>query len=116
MLMLAQSLKIHTGNGHLMGGEPLLVICPEHAFILSRDGVTKEQLAAYLWQHSRIPAGEFPASYYRDDVEPLEDPNWIPVCQSPDRFIILVGGGAGRHSMYIPAFAASYSVTREIVS
>ena len=114
MLMLAQSLKIHTGNGHLMGGEPLLVICPEHAFILSRDGVTKAQLAAYLWQHSRIPTAEFPDSYYRDEVEPLEDPNWIPVCQSPDRFIILVGGGAGRHSMYIPAFAASYSVTREI--
>ena len=116
MLMLAQSLKIHTGNGHLIGGEPLLVICPEHAVILSRDGITKAQLAAYLWQHSRIAATEFPDSYYRDEVEPLDDPNWIPVCQSPERFIILVGGGAGRHSMYIPTFAASYSVTREILA
>ena len=115
MAMLAQSLKIHTGNGYLIGGEPLLVICPEHASILSRDGVTKAQLKAYLWEHSQIARHEFPQSYYRDDVEPLEHPNRIPLCRTPDQFIIAVGGGAGRHSMYIPTFGASHSVTREIV-
>ncbi|MEE8301109.1 MAG: hypothetical protein V3S24_01610 [Candidatus Tectomicrobia bacterium] len=114
MQILAQSLKIHAGNGHLMGGEPLLVVCPEHAFILHRDGISKPQLKHYLWQHARIPSSEFPDSYYRDEVEPLDDPNWIPLCYTPDQFIIIVGGGAGRHSMYIPTFAASYSVTREI--
>ena len=114
MHMLARSLKIHTGNGHLIGGEPLLVICPEHAFILSRDGVTRSQLKAYLWEHSRLLPSDFPASYYRDEVEPLDDPDWIPLCRTPDRFIILVGGGGGRHSMYIPTFAASYSVTRAL--
>lgn len=115
MHMLAHSLKIHTGNGHLIGGEPLLVICPEHAFILSRDGVTKRQLQGFLWTHSQIPWDEFPASYYRDDVEPLENSDRIPLCRTPDQFIIIVGGGAGRHSMYIPTFGASHAVTREIV-
>jgi hypothetical protein len=116
MQMLAQSLKIHAGNGHLIGGEPLLVICPEHAFILQRDGIDKAQLKHYLWQHSRIARSEFPVSYYRDEVEPLDDPDWFPLCRAADQFIIVVGGGAGRHSMYIPTFAASYSVTREIGS
>lgn len=55
MQMLAQSLKIHTSNGHLIGGEPLLVICPEHTSILSREGVAKRQLQAFLWTHSQIP-------------------------------------------------------------
>ncbi|ETX09031.1 MAG: hypothetical protein ETSY2_01865 [Candidatus Entotheonella gemina] len=115
MRMLAQSLKIHTGNGHLIGGEPLLVICPEHASILSREGVTKDQLRTFLWRYSQIPRSEFPQSYYRDDIEPLDDPDRIPLCRTPDSFIIVVGGGAGRHSMYIPTFGASHSVTREIV-
>ncbi len=114
MLMLTQSLRIHAGNGHLIGGEPMLTICPEHADILNRDGITKQQLKAYLWEHSRIPASEFPESYYRDEIEPLDDPNWIPLCKKPDQFIIIVGGGSGRHTMYIPTFAASTSVTREI--
>ncbi len=114
MHMLAQSLRIQTGNGHLIGGEPLLVICPEHASILSREGVTKDQLRAFLWQHSQISCHDFPQSYYRDDVEPLVDPDRIPLCRTPDQFMIAVGGGAGRHSMYIPTFGASHSVTREI--
>jgi hypothetical protein len=114
MQILAQSLKIHAGNGHLIGGEPLLVICPEHAFILQRDGIGKAQFKQYLWQHSRIARSEFPASYFRDEIEPLDDPDWFPLCRTPEQFIIVVGGGAGRHSMYIPTFAASYSVTREI--
>ena len=29
---------------------------------------------------------------------------------------IIVGGGAGRHSIYIPTFAASISITREITN
>ncbi len=115
MQMLAQSLKIHTGNGHLIGGEPLLVICPEHTFILSREGVSKRQLQEFLWTHSQILREEFPASYYRDDVEPLENPDRIPLCRTPDQFIIVVGGGAGRHSMYIPTFGASHAVTQEIM-
>lgn len=114
MQLLARSLKIHAGNGHLIGGEPLLVICPEHAFIIQRDGIDKAQLKQYLWQHSRIARAEFPASYFRDQVEPLDDPDWIPLCRTPEQFIIVVGGGAGRHSMYIPTFGASYSVTRAI--
>ncbi len=68
----------------------------------------------YLWEHSRIASIDFPETYYRDEVEPLDDPNRVPLCKSPDQFIIVVGGGAGRHSMYLPTFAASYSVTREI--
>lgn len=114
MRMLAQSLKIHTSNGYLMGGEPGLVVCPEHVSILRRDSVTKEQLKAYLWEHSRIPLAEFPDSYYRDEIEPLDDPHWVPLCRTPEQFIVLVGGGAGRHSMYIPSFGASQAVTHEI--
>ena len=114
MRMLAQSLKIHAGNGHLIGGEPLLVLCPEHTFIVNRDGVTKRQLKQYLWEHSRIPIAEFPESYYREGIEPLDDPNWFPLCRKSDQFMIVVGGGAGRHSMYIPTFGASTSITREI--
>ena len=83
---------------------------------LKANGVTKQQLKEYLWEHSRIPASAFPDSYYRDEIEPLDDPNWVPLCKKSDQFIIIVGGGAGRHSIYIPTFAASISITRVITS
>jgi hypothetical protein len=110
--MLAKSLITLGSNGYLIGGEPLLVVCPEHAAILRRDGISKQALKEYLWNHSRVATDAFPASYYRDQVEPLSDPTSVPLCSGPDRIIVVVGGGAGRHSLYVPSFGASTSVTR----
>jgi hypothetical protein len=114
MHMLANSLKIMGSNSYLIGGENLLTICPEHAAILKRDKVSKQELKEYLWNNTWMPAGDFPESYYRDEVEPLADPDWVPLCADPDGIIVIVGGGAGRHSMYIQSFGATKSVSREI--
>ncbi len=114
MHMLDNSLKTMCSNSYLIGGEILLTICPEHAAILKRDKISKQELKDYLWNHTLLPAADFPESYYRDEVEPLADPDWVPCCSDPGGIIIIVGGGAGRHSMYIQSFGATQSVTREI--
>jgi hypothetical protein len=112
--ILAKSLVSLGSNGYLIGGEPLLVVCPEHAALLRHDGISKQALKQYLWTHSQVAVDAFPATYYRDRVEPLVDPLWIPLCSGPDRIMVVVGGGAGRHSLYVPSFGASTSVTRAI--
>jgi hypothetical protein len=38
----------------------------------------------------------------------------LPVAAAPDGINIIVAGGPGTHSAYIPVFANSRSVTREI--
>lgn len=40
----------------------------------------------------------------------------LPICPSPDRFGILVAGGPGTHSIYVPSVAdTSRAVAREVV-
>ena len=75
MHMLANSLKIMGSNSYLVGGEILLTICPQHAAILKRDKVSKQELKEYLWNNTWNPAEDFPESYCRDEVEPLADPD-----------------------------------------
>ena len=40
----------------------------------------------------------------------------IPVAPAPDGIGLIVAGGPGTHSVYIPAFGNTRSVTREIES
>jgi len=75
MHMLANSLKIMGSNSYLVGGDILLTICPQHAAILKRDKVSKQELKEYLWNNTWNPAEDFPESYCRDEVEPLADPD-----------------------------------------
>jgi hypothetical protein len=51
----------------------------------------------------------FPGRY---DDKPPETP--VPPCQSADDVMVIVLGGAGKHSMYIPTFGETRSVTRAL--
>ena len=42
-------------NNAYLHGEPVLALGPEHAAILARDGLSKDDVRRYLWQHARIP-------------------------------------------------------------
>src|SRR5499426_988126 len=44
-------------NEYTHGGEPWLIISPEHVDILKRAGVSKAELKRRLWDRSKMPAG-----------------------------------------------------------
>jgi hypothetical protein len=87
-----------------------LVIClgPEHANILGREGVTRNDIREYLFEHARVPLDRVteehlarrkatPAQYGEfDGVSP------IPVVKAKENFLITVVGGAGLHSTWMP--------------
>lgn len=110
---------INTGcNNFVMGqeGEPLLALCPSHAGILARDGYTKQQIKEYLFQEARVPLDWFP-DYSRDryTTSGRVINGAVPLASSPEQFmIVVVGGEGGLHSVFIPTFGDTWSVTRRI--
>jgi len=101
-----------TMTGGLASGvtstEVLWVICPEHAAILARDGMIKDKLRAELFALARVPHNKIAA----ENLELLAKrrPQWfkpgekheVGVVDRCEDIWIVVAGGAGAKSAYIP--------------
>jgi hypothetical protein len=102
--------------------EPVIMFCPEHAATVADGGYSKNDVKQYLYEHARVPLGKFsdenrerrlrvtfPERFATAGPEAL-----VPMCQSPQDFIVIVVGGAGKHSAVIPTFGNERSVTRAL--
>jgi hypothetical protein len=92
-------------NNAYLYGQPTIAFGPEHAAILAADGYTKDAIREYVFDHVRLPralwqqggmAGMF------EDRFPLED--HVPIVKTPEDLVIVVVGGFGRHSCWLPTF------------
>ncbi len=108
-----------TGTNNMThGGQALLMMCPEHAAILSRSGWTVSDIQHYLFEHARIDMTRIPRGFrsYLESRRPKwGDNDRYPVTDSPDDYQILVVGGTGIHSVYLPSFGSTRSVTEPLV-
>jgi len=100
-------------------GEPILCLGPEHAAIIAKDGLSKDDIRSFLFTHARVPlelwksAGMYGMGYGSEDLFPGE--NAIPLVSKKEHFMIIVAGGAGRHSCWMPTFGGmTKSVTKAI--
>ena len=101
-----------TMTGGLASGvtstEVLWVICPEHAAILERDGFSKDKLRIELFARARVPYDNIAD----ENLELLAKrrPLWfksgavreVGVVDRPEDIWLVVAGGAGAKSAYIP--------------
>jgi hypothetical protein len=122
LLTLAHSMTIAgtMGGRHLLGGgEPLLIITPEHAGLIAQD-YTRRQAQQFLFDTARLPLQHLPpetAKRIRDDrrtegVNPEAD---IRIADCPEDIMLVVVGGAGIKSAYIPTWGGTTrAVTRPI--
>ena len=103
-------------------GEPHLVLSPEHAATIARDGWAKHDVKRFVYDHARIPrhVHRDQGMFHEDDgglprhARRLRDEQSIPIAASPERVLVTVTGGAGRHSLFHPSFGDTESVTRAI--
>jgi len=105
------------GNNNMLyqKGEPLVVIGPEHAAIIARSGFSKQAVKHFLHEKARIPRRLFSKKHQQDQFSEFSDDALIPVTPKEDDFMIIVAGGAGKHSVFCPSFGLfTTSVTREI--
>ncbi|MBS04392.1 MAG: hypothetical protein CMQ24_17025 [Gammaproteobacteria bacterium] len=90
-------------------GPYFVVIGPEHAQTLARDGWQIDSMREAIYERSRVPAArvskENQASYEGQDI-PVEDGHYY-LTPSPEDIHIVVAGGPGKHSAYIPSFGGT---------
>ena len=95
-------------------GEPLVVIGPEHASTIASSGFSKQDVKHFLFEKARVPKAQFSLKHQQDRLAEFPDGAIIPVATEENAIMIIVAGGAGKHSMFLPSFADTLSVTKEI--
>ena len=121
--VIAETMVHPPSNEYVHGGEPWLVICPEHADIFTRGGWKKADVKRELWERSKMPVKSLAAKEIErakasrtDELGELTPETLLPISPKPEDVWLVVAGGAGTHSVYVPCFGNSRAITREIVS
>ncbi|MBI3108900.1 MAG: hypothetical protein HYY95_25570 [Candidatus Rokubacteria bacterium] len=114
---LAQCMTAHGTNTMQLGGEVVLLLCPEHAEILARDGLGRQEIQQELYRRAVTPAAWFtephlrmlrakrsryPAAVQTEEIHALD---------SPESLLIIVAGGDGPHSVIAPTFGDTSAIT-----
>ena len=100
---------------------PVLVLSPEHASTLARDGIGKRDIQNAVFERARIPLTRFA----KRSAEGLKhrrsrwfsevgDEKHIGVADKPGDVHIFVAGGAGIHSLFVPTAFSFRPVTKKI--
>lgn len=111
-------------NAYIWDTDVMLILSPEHAAMIAKDGWTKDDVRRYLYEFARIPyyVGERKyKTWYNVEgriprwaVPPSAD-SLMPIINNWKDIQIVVAGGSGKHSIYVSSFAAkSRMVTKEI--
>ncbi|MFC1917886.1 hypothetical protein ACFLXH_04460 [Chloroflexota bacterium] len=121
ILITSAATMATAGNNNLTyyTGEPILVLGPEHAATVKKDGFTKEQVKDFIFEHAKLPVAKLSEENQRYRQDPNCDfgefahSDMAPVGRRKD-IVVMVAGGEGKHSMFVPTFGLSYSVTKLI--
>jgi hypothetical protein len=109
--------SIGCNNAYTRGSDLFVGVCPDHARILADHHFGKRDVQEYLFNAARIPSGRWKGRAL-DGVNPrprwfeaLDDEMGIPMVDDPDDLHIVVVGGPGLHSCWIPTFGVCRSHT-----
>ena len=102
------------GSNNILGkGEPVLVFGPEHAATVADEGITREEVQEYLWEHARFPASRLSPEFLSAVNDRMgggsscRRTQWmilLPITDRPEEIHIIVAGGPGKHSCWMPTF------------
>src|SRR3989475_515020 len=111
-----------TGSNNIyLGGEPLIVLGPEHAQTFATGGWSKADVKRAIWERARVRLDRF-SPENRERFAVIDPARFgdrlladeVALCASPDDLMVIVAGGPGKHSAIIPTFGATRSVTVRI--
>ena len=105
-----------------MGVPVLLCLGPEHAREIADAGFSRKSLQQYLFEHCRLPVGHlrgrgyFAPGCWPESIDPDDDAALVPMVSDPQRFWIVVAGGDGRHSAWMPAWNVCEGATERVIT
>ena len=110
LTMLSSGLAGMAVNHVLYGGYSTLILCPEHAEALAKDGYSRRDVQQALVDRSWVGYEGFPEpskeTLLRKRPQYFVDgpPTTVPAFDSAEHLTIIVAGGPGPHSVLCPAF------------
>lgn len=119
--VIADSMTFPTSNDYHFGGQPWVILSPEHAEVLKLAGLTKAEVKRRLWEQSMLLAARFAAKDYArarhtrgPELGAVEPHTRLPISVTAEDIGIVVAGGPGTHSVYVPTFGQTRAVTRAV--
>jgi hypothetical protein len=115
---IAATMATPGANTAYRGGDQYLAIGPEHARVLADSGYTRRRAQEYLYENARVDATRVgdeklqEASLWGGYRLRLEE--WghrVPIARAPEDIRLVVAGGTGKHSAWMPTFGATWSQT-----
>ena len=122
LTMCAGTIANTGSNNAYYDGQPVMAFGPEHAQTVASGGMTKAEVKKWLWASATIPLSKFS----KEGIErrfrrkladkfataPLDAP--VHMWGKPEDLIIVVTGGAGKHSQWVPTFGNTRAATRAL--
>jgi hypothetical protein len=122
LTMVAGTMAITGSNNAYYAGQPVMAFGPEHAATVAGGGMSKADVKQWLFEHATIPLSKFSNEgierrFRRKQAEkyanaPLDAP--VHMWAKPEDLIVIVTGGAGKHSQYVPTFGITRAATRAL--
>lgn len=120
--VIASTMAHPTSNEYVHGGEPWLMLSPEHAEVLKRGGLSKADFKRELWESCKMPVSQLGQKELErarasrtKELGELRPDTLLPISLRPEDIHLIVAGGPGTHSVYVPCFGNSRAVTREVI-
>jgi hypothetical protein len=121
--VFAETMQHPPSNEYCYGSEPWLVLSPEHAEILKAGGLTKLEAKRRLWELSKMPAGRMTekdllrvTAARGKELGEIRPDTLLTIAFRPEDIRLIVAGGPGTHSVYVPCYGNTCAVTREIAA
>ncbi len=121
--VIAETMVHPPSNEYVHGGEPWFILGSEHAEIFRCEGWDKARVKRELWQRSKMPVKQLSFNEIErarasrtPELGILTGDTLLPISPRPEDIQLIVAGGPGTHSVYVPCFGNSRAVTRRIES
>jgi hypothetical protein len=116
ILTTVASVMSQSGSNVCYGGPSFVVFGPEHAATLHRDRWTVEAIQHRLFETARIPVAQVSPENQASFAESgrFAQNGFYAVAPTPAHIHVVVAGGAGKHSAWIPSFGMTEAISVEV--
>ena len=101
--------------------EALLVLVPEHAAVIAKAGWSKNDIRRFLFENAQVSLSQLKKLRRTISLPKWIDPSkegmgdiMLPIWDKPERIVVVVAGGPGRHSAFMRSGHANRFITKEI--
>ncbi len=111
---IANTMATLGNNNMYMSGECVVVLGLDHANILAEAGFKRHSVQAFLHENARLPIFMLrEGGMYGEDIQRNLWPRWVdrsrddamvPIVRTPADIHVVVAGGVGPHSLFIPGW------------